>query len=56
MDRVLSAIENDRIKFNENVQLWNLLNEQIHKALFDENWLKVVESAEKALSIKMMMS
>lgn len=56
MDRVLGAIENDRIKFNENEQLWNLLNEQIHKALFDENWLKVVECAEKALSIKMMMS
>lgn len=41
MDRVLGAIENDRIKFNENEQLWNLLNEQIHKALLMKIGLKL---------------
>lgn len=48
----MAQLKNDRIKFNENEQLWNLLNEQIHKAIFDEDWLKVVECTEKALSIK----
>lgn len=48
----LAQLKNDRIKFNEDEQLWNLLNEQIHKAIFDEDWLKVVECTEKALSIK----
>ena len=48
----LAQLKNERIKFNENEQQWKLLNEQINKALFDEDWHKVVECAERALTIK----
>lgn len=41
MDRVFSTVENDRIKFNENEQLWKLLNEQIHKALLMKIGIKL---------------
>jgi len=48
----LAQLKSDRMKFRENEQQWKKLNEQIHKALFDEDWNKVVELSEKALSIK----